>query len=58
MFQFINFNLLAMGVYLATPNTKKHTLTGNNKELRYVSSEMQGTISYTQAGEKIWKMPS
>lgn len=32
-----------MGAYLSAPNTKKHTHAGNNKELRYVAAEMQGT---------------
>jgi hypothetical protein len=31
-----------MGPFLSSPDTKKHTQAGNNKELRYVSAEMQG----------------
>lgn len=46
-----------MGPYLSAPNSKKHSLMGNNKELRYVSTEMQGRAGSMQDGGTRWKTP-
>ena len=47
-----------MGVYLAAPIKEKNIKQSNNKPFPYISAEMQGTLTSTKDGEKLWKMQS
>ena len=45
-----------MGVYLSEPETKKNSVTGNHKNMKFASAEMQGRGRCIQGGEKTWRM--
>ena len=45
-----------MGVYLSEPNTEKKINEGMKNGITFCVAEMQGKISFIQAGEKTCKM--